>query len=89
MVGSNRHAKGDLLIGRSLLENDIVLSNEDLAISRVHARIVYQDGFRHKKRLIPKAFLEFFKVFSDRHLEKNPKALYLPKEIRMLVISFL
>ena len=90
MVGTNRSKwKGDLLIGRSQQENDIVLSNDDLAISRVHCRILYQDGFCHKKRLIPKAYMEFFKIFSDKHLSNHPEAPYFPKEIRMLIISFL
>ena len=76
-------SKGDILIGRGQKENDIILPGEDLAISRVHCRIIYQDGFKEKKRLMPKAFMEFFKVFSDKHLEWNPRALYFPIEIRM------
>jgi hypothetical protein len=89
MLGSKRMSKGDILIGRGQKENDIILPGEDLAISRVHCRIIYQDGFKEKKRLMPKAFMEFFKVFSDKHLERNPRALYFPKEIRMLILSFL
>ena len=96
MVGSIRTKwKGDLLIGRQQMQdngtipNDIVLSNDDLAVSRVHCRILYQDGFKQKKRLIPKAYMEFFKVFSDKHLARNPKVPYFPKELRILIISFL
>ena len=39
--------------------------------------------------MIPKPFFEFFKIFSDRHLAKNPKMKYLPTEIRMLILSYL
>ena len=52
MVGSLRTKwKGDLLIGRQHIQddgttpNDIVLATDDLAVSRVHCRIIYQDGF--------------------------------------------
>lgn len=41
------------------------------------------------KRMIPKLFFEFFKIFSDRHLENHPGVVYLPTELRMLIISYL
>ena len=102
MVGSLRTRwKGDIQIGRQHIQddgttpNDIVLATDDLAVSRVHCRIIYQDGFLEKtkgvsnKRMIPKLFFEFFKIFSDRHLSKNPKIKYLPTEIRMIILSYL
>jgi hypothetical protein len=33
--------------------------------------------------------MEFFKIFSDKHLARNSQAPYFPKELRMLIISFL
>ena len=62
-----------------VVPNDILLANDDLAVSRVHSRIVYEDGFTHrhdgkpKKRMIPKQYLEFFKLFSDKHMARNSK----------------
>jgi hypothetical protein len=102
MVGSLRTKwKGDLLIGRQHIQddgttpNDIVLGTDDLAVSREHCRIIYQDGFRRSgkggtgKRMIPKPFFEFFKIFSDRHLANHPNIVYLPTELRMLILSYL
>lgn len=102
MVGSLRTKwKGDLLIGRQHIQddgttpNDIVLATDDLAVSRVHCRIIYQDGFTQtrtgitNKRMIPKLFFEFFKIFSDKHLSRNPKIRYLPTELRMLIMGYL
>ena len=48
-----------------------------------------KEGLEARIIVVPKAFMEFFKVFSDKHLERNSKALYFPKEIRMLILSFL
>lgn len=52
MVNSDRTRwKGDLLVGRQFklengsVVNDIVLDTDDLAVSRVHFRIFYEDGF--------------------------------------------
>lgn len=52
MVGSKRTKwKGDLKVGRQSVQengicpNDIVLPKDDLAVSRIHFRILYQDGF--------------------------------------------
>ena len=81
------------------MPNDIVLTEDDMAISRIHFRILYKDGFtpfeyqeypfaQKFKRLIPRQWFEFFKVFSDKHLTKHPN-VYLPKELRMLIISYL
>ena len=104
MVGSLRTKwKGDLQVGRHAIQdngtspNDIVLPNDDLAVSRIHFRIIYQDGFSghvrpdksSSKRLIPKHYIEFFKIFSDRHLANHPEIPYLPTELRMLIISYL
>lgn len=72
MVGSKRTKwKGDLQVGRAGTQqngevpNDIVLAEDDLAVSRIHFRIIYQDGFfsdsfkeypgpSNYRRLIPK-----------------------------------
>lgn len=102
MVNSKRTRwKGDLLIGRQgvldggFVPNDIVLATDDLAVSRIHTRILYEDGFNRradgtpKKRMIPKLYMEFFKLFSDKHLARNPGQVYLPPELRMMVISWL
>ena len=48
-----------------------------------------QQPDHQKGRLVPKVFLEFFKIFSDKHLKNNPNTPYLPKELRMIVISYL
>ena len=77
VVGSNRTPRpdgqphGDVMIGRQTMAedkttrpNDIMLSVNDLAISRSHCRIVYQEGFLGAKRLIPQQWLEFCKLFS-------------------------
>jgi hypothetical protein len=102
MVNSDRTRwKGDLLVGRQpmtdngVVVNDIVLDTDDLAVSRVHFGILYEDGFNRrsdgspKKRMIPKLYIEFFKIFSDKHLARNPEQVYLPPELRMVVISYL
>ena len=71
-----------------------------MAISRIHFRLLYADGFcplekyeypgqSEFKRLIPRQWFEFFKVFSDKHLLNNPEAIYLPKELRMMIIGYL
>ena len=81
------------------IPNDIVLPEDDLAVSRIHFRIIYQDGFHagslkeypgpsNYRRLIPRKFFEFFKIFSEKHLNRA-NSIFLPKEIRMLIISYL
>ena len=81
------------------MPNDIVLPEDDLAVSRIHFRIIYQDGFSggslkeypgpsKYRRLIPRQYFEFFKLFSDKHMSRTNQ-VYLPKEIRMLIISYL
>ena len=67
-----------------------MLSVNDLAISRTHSRIVYQDGFPNKKRTIPPGWLEFSKLFgSDRlRLSKNRHVTFLPVDIRRIILRY-
>ena len=67
-----------------------MLSVNDLAISRTHSRILYQDGFPNKKRMIPSGWLEFSKLFSsDRlRLQKNREVTFLPVDIRRIILRF-
>ena len=64
--------------------NDIMLSISDLAISRTHCRIIYEDGFPGQKRAVPKSFREFLKVFHDKS-----NGIYLPRELRMLIYKYI
>lgn len=65
MINSKKNtATKDLIIGRQQnthdggIPNDIVLHSMDRAISRIHCKIVYKDGFRVKRKL-QKNFLTF------------------------------
>lgn len=73
--------------------NDIMLSVNDLAISRTHCRIIYKEGFLSRKRLVSDTWLEFSKLFSSvrQHFFRGTprKVTYLPKEIRRIVLMYL
>ena len=76
MVGSLRtppsdsDVHGDVTIGRQAVTedgvrpNDITLSISDLAISRTHCRIIFEDGFSSVKRRVQAEWLEFSKLFA-------------------------
>lgn len=84
------------MIGRQTIDekgfrpNDIMLSVNDLAISRTHARIIYQDGFLSKKRTLPNGWLEFSKLFcSDRaRMNKYSHVTFLPVDIRRIILKY-
>ena len=73
--------------------NDIMLSVNDLAISRTHCRIVYSDGFLSHKRLVSAAWLEFSKLFSPlrRHFYRGSQlpVTYLPRDIQRMILMYL
>ena len=106
LVGSPRTPRpdgkphGDIMIGRQTIAedktrpNDIMLSVNDLAISRTHCRIIYQDGFLGSKRLIPKGWLEFAKLFSPlrKHFYASSPQVpvrYLPRDIQRIILAYL
>lgn len=104
VVGSTRTARpdgkphGDVTVGRQTLAedktrpNDIMLSVNDLAISRTHCRIVYEEGFLGSKRLISDAWFEFSKLFSPvrQHFYRQSRhaVRYLPRDIRRIILSY-
>ena len=55
--------------------NDILLPVNDLAISRTHCRIIYNQGFKGciigEKKAMPKTWLEFFKAFHPKNINKG------------------
>ena len=65
--------------------NDVMLSVNDLAISRTHCRIIYQDGFKSMKRKIPDGWLEFSKLFSRARASRTT---FLPVDIRRIILKF-
>ena len=68
-----------------LRPNDVMLSVNDLAISRSHCRIIYQDGFKNMKRKIPDGWLEFSKLFCT---SRACGAKFLPVDIRRIILKY-
>ena len=62
-----------------------MLSVNDLAISRTHCRILYQEGFSGSKRLVSEAWREFTKLFSPL---RPKKVQYLPRDIQRIILSY-
>ena len=83
---------GHINIGRQtvtedgVIPNDITLSISDLAISRVHCRIIYQDGFKHMPRVVSPQWLEFSKIFTRL---RPLKVRYLPIGVQRIILSYL
>ena len=67
-----------------------MLSVNDLAISRTHARIIYQDGFLNRKRTIPAGWLEFSKLFSveRQRINNRREVTFLPADIRRIILKY-
>jgi hypothetical protein len=66
--------------------NDIVLPASDRAISRIHCKIIYKDGFC-VERPIPKYFLQFLMVTHNKKSNSNWK--FMPPHILRHVWQFL
>eukprot|EP01016_Furgasonia_blochmanni_P008491 TRINITY_DN13449_c0_g2_i3.p1 TRINITY_DN13449_c0_g2~~TRINITY_DN13449_c0_g2_i3.p1 ORF type:complete len:368 (+),score=55.88 TRINITY_DN13449_c0_g2_i3:61-1104(+) len=93
MIGSHRNTDhDDLTIGRQhetvegIIPNDIILSTEDRAISRIHCRLIYKYGFKIP-RPIPDAFVAFLMMTHPRLGEKSP-GKKLPAHLLRLIYSF-
>ena len=65
-----------------------MLSFNDLAISRTHARIIYQDGFINQKRKIPAGWFEFSKLFTYCPRMQHSKVTFLPVDIRRIILTY-